>query len=68
MPEQHLDDANVHAVLEQVRGETVPQRMRADVLGQACRLGCGLDDAAELAGGDGLVPGPGRGTANRRAA
>ena len=48
MAEQDLDDADVDAVLEQVRGEAVPQRVRADVLGEPSRLGGGLDDAAEL--------------------
>ena len=53
MAEQDLDDADVGAVLEQVRGEAVPQRVRADVLAQPGRDRGRLDDPAELAGGDG---------------
>jgi hypothetical protein len=56
MAEQGLDDADVDAVLDQVGGEAVPQRVRADVLGQLRRDRRRLDHAAELAGGDG----PGR--------
>jgi hypothetical protein len=54
MAEQGLDDADVDAVLQQVGGEAVPQRVRADVLGQVRRDRRRLDHAAELAGGDGL--------------
>ena len=35
MAQQPLDDANVGAGLEQVRGEVVPQRMSGDALGDA---------------------------------
>jgi hypothetical protein len=31
MPEQDLDDADVHAPLKHVRGETVTQRMRSEI-------------------------------------
>ena len=30
--EQHLDHANIHLLLEQVRGEAVPQRVHRDAL------------------------------------
>ena len=36
MPEQLLDDAQVGATLEQMRRERVPQRVRADPVGEAC--------------------------------
>src|ERR1700733_3477050 len=45
MAEQHLDDPNVSAGLEQVRGKTVPQRVDGDRLAQLCltrRLTTGL--------------------------
>ena len=54
MPEQDLDDADVDAVLQQVGGEAVAQRVRADPLGDvgcACRLD---DDAVKLPGADRL--------------
>lgn len=35
VPEQHLNDADVDILLEQVGGEAVPQRMRADALADA---------------------------------
>ena len=50
--EQNLDDADVDAVLQQMGGETVPQRVRSDPLGDLrglCRLD---DDAMELPGAD----------------
>src|ERR1035437_353721 len=46
--EQNLDDADVDAILEQMRGEAVAQRMRAHTLGDAGGLCCLFDDAAEL--------------------
>ncbi|NIJ35293.1 hypothetical protein FHS98_003697 [Sphingomonas oligoaromativorans] len=33
MPEQDLDDADVDAVFQQMRGKAVAQRMRADPFG-----------------------------------
>ena len=52
--EQDLDDPDIDAVLEQMGGEAVAQRMRADPLGDVgglCRLD---DDAMELPGADRL--------------
>ena len=40
MAEQDLGDADVHAVLNQVRGKAVPQRVRTDALGQPGRPAC----------------------------
>src|SRR5258708_21322898 len=54
VPEQDLDDADINAVLEEMGGETVPQRVRSDPLGDLrglCRLD---DDAMELPGADWL--------------
>jgi hypothetical protein len=54
VPEQDLDDADIKAVLEEMRGETVPQCVRSDPLGDLCRL-CRIDDdAMELPGADRL--------------
>src|ERR1700691_5405310 len=42
VPEQDLDDADIDAVLEEMGGETVPQRVRSDPLGDLrgpCALG-----------------------------
>src|ERR1700740_2569039 len=50
--EQHLDHANVDALLEQMGGEAVPQRMRRHALGDARESLGGDDGAVELAGGD----------------
>jgi hypothetical protein len=53
--EQRLNDANVDAVLQQVRGEAVPQRMRPNPLGDvrcARRLD---DDPVQLPGADRLA-------------
>lgn len=48
MPQQRLDDANIDPILQQMRGEAMPQGVRADPLGDACGL-CGVDnDAMEL--------------------
>src|ERR1035437_5924294 len=53
--EHNLDHADVDTILEQVRGEAVAQRVRADVFCKAGDL-CGLlDDAPELASGDRLA-------------
>ena len=51
MAEQLLDDAQVRAALEKMRGEGVPQRVRADALGEARRARRVLD------GGPRLLPG-----------
>src|SRR6516225_9605504 len=50
--EQHLDHANVDALLEQMGGEAVPQRVRRDALGDARQILGGGDGAIELTGGD----------------
>src|SRR5271163_3059419 len=48
--EQHLDDANIGVLLQQVRSKAVPQRMRRHPLLDPGGLGCGMDGAVELAG------------------
>jgi hypothetical protein len=35
MSQQHLDDSNVHASLQHVRGEAVPERVRPEVIVEA---------------------------------
>ena len=50
MAEQHLDDADVDVLLEQVGGEAVPQRVRRHPLLDPGGLGGGVDGAVELAG------------------
>src|SRR3546814_13548872 len=49
MTEQHLDDADIDAILEQVRGEAVAQGVRSDTLVDIRGLGCLDDDPLELA-------------------
>ena len=44
VPEQLLDGAQVAAALDEVRGERVAQRVRADPVGQAVRRGVAADD------------------------
>src|ERR1041384_720368 len=44
VPEHLLDDAQVTAVFQQVRGEAVPQCVRRDVLGDAGGVGVLLDE------------------------
>ena len=48
MAEQRLDDADVDAVLEQVRGEAVPQRVRPDPLADARGVSRLDDDTVQL--------------------
>ena len=48
--EQHLDDADVGILFEQVGGEAVPQRMRRHPLLDPGGLGGGVDGAVELTG------------------
>ena len=48
--EQHLDDADVGVLLQQVGGEAVPQRVRRHPLLDPGGLGGGVDGAVELAG------------------
>src|SRR6516162_116913 len=50
--EQHLDHADVDVLLEQVRGEAVPQGVRRDALGDARQILGGGDGPIELTGGD----------------
>src|SRR4029453_5604293 len=49
-----LDQANVGAVLEQMGGEAVPQRMQRDLLVDPRRLGRIMEQPAQLAGGEWL--------------
>jgi|HubBroStandDraft_6_1064221.scaffolds.fasta_scaffold286727_2 hypothetical protein len=65
--EQHLDDADVGVLLQQVRGEAVPQRMRRYPLFDPGRLGGGVDGAVEL-GSRAARPGCAPGTASRAVA
>ena len=52
MTEQHLDDADIDAIFEQVRGEAVAQGVRSDTLVDIRGLGCLDDDPIELARAD----------------
>ena len=54
VPEQDLDDPDVGAVLQQVGGEAVAQRVRPDPLGDVGGLRRLDDDAVELPGADRL--------------
>jgi hypothetical protein len=54
VPEQHLDDPDVDAVLQQVGGEAVAQRVRPDPLGNVGGLRRLDDDAVELPRADRL--------------
>src|SRR5271166_4052997 len=47
---QHLDDADVGVLFQQMRGEAVPQRVRRHSLLDPGGLGGGMDGAVELAG------------------
>ena len=58
MPEQHLDDADIDAALQQMGGEAVPERVHADLLGQSCRLGRGPAGGMEHLHVDRLVAAP----------
>jgi hypothetical protein len=49
MTQERLDHANIDALLKQVGGEAVPQRVRRHALCDPGCLGGGTDDAAELA-------------------
>ena len=51
MPEQHLDDAYVDVLLEQVSGEAVPQGIQRDALVDLRHLGGGVTGTIELARG-----------------
>ena len=56
MAEQDLDDANVDAVLQEVRGEGMAQRMRPDALGDPSRPSSLHHDAMKLTRRDRSVP------------
>src|SRR4051794_34079196 len=60
--EERLDHADIDALLEQVGGKAVPQRVRRHALVDPRDLSGGTDDAAELAGPQWLGPGAGRQT------
>src|SRR4029077_21126702 len=47
VPEQHLHHAQVRAVIEQVRGEGVPEGMRGELLGDPGLARVALDDVPE---------------------
>ena len=48
MPEQHLDDADVDVLFEQVSGEAVAQGVQAHGLVDLGQTGSGMTDAVEL--------------------
>src|ERR1700756_871213 len=50
--EQGLDDADIDAVFQQMRGEAVPQRVRPDPLGDLRRLRRLDDDAMQVPSAD----------------
>src|SRR6516165_340679 len=47
--EQHLDDADIGLLLQQMRSKAVPQGMNPDAFGDAGTPRCQSDDAVELA-------------------
>src|SRR5215216_4782241 len=54
VPEQHLDHANVDVLLQQMRGEAVPERVRGHVLGDPGLLRGRMEGPVELARGEGV--------------
>ncbi len=54
MPQQHLDDADVDLVLQEMGGEAVPERVQRDPLVDPGGLRRIMADAPELAGGQGV--------------
>src|SRR5712671_3184841 len=58
MTEQHLDGAQISARFEQVRGVTVPQRVRRDMLPDPSSLRCQSASFPRNFGGDGNVRSP----------
>ena len=66
VPQQDLDDADIDAVLQQVGGEAVAQRVRPDPLGDARRMGRLGGDAVNLPVADRLEVVHARGTASHR--
>ena len=53
--EQHLDHANIDVLLEQMRGEAMPQRMGRHALRDSRQILGGVHGAVELAGHIGLT-------------
>src|SRR6516165_5454010 len=49
MSQKNLDYPNIGFLLQEMRGEAVPQRMNADTLGDAGTPGCQANDAMQLA-------------------
>ncbi len=43
MSQQHLDDSNVHASLEHVRGEAVAERVRPEAIVEAALASCFIE-------------------------
>src|SRR6516164_2452385 len=52
---QHLHDAQVRAVIQQVRGEGVPQSVRRELLGDAGLARVALDDVPERLAGHAIA-------------
>jgi hypothetical protein len=50
MAQQHLNDTDINAVFEQVRGEAVPQRVRANMFGKSRRPRGFNDNTVQLPG------------------
>ena len=50
MAQQHLNDADVSVLFQQMRGEAVPQRVRRHSFRDVGGLGGSVDGAIELAG------------------
>ena len=50
MPEQSLDDANIRALLKEVGGKAVAQRMQRHSLGDSGQSSCFMKETIELAG------------------
>ena len=69
MTRKRLNHANIDILLEEVRGETVPQRVRRHALLDPGGLGGGTDGAAELtadSSSTGLRPGNSQPRGNSR--
>src|SRR6516164_9328653 len=49
MSQKNLDYPNIGFLLQEMRGEAVPQRMNADTLGDAGTPGCQANDPMQLA-------------------
>src|SRR5262245_25032295 len=55
VPEQHLHDPQVRAVIEQVRRERMAQRVRREILGHPGLAGVALDDVPERLAGHAIA-------------